>query len=284
MENTTINGERAPIQNPFRWSILVAAFCAMVFGPSLVYAQDKEFPDRFMIRAGALSLNDVDTIVRVDAANAPVGTNLDFDRDLGGESSTTAARADLGFRFNDRHAVTASWYKFDLDGTRSIQDDIVIGNTTFPAGSGLTSSFSVDVVTLDYRYSFINTREAELGWTIGVHQTQLEFDINRPLTGETQSTDINGPLPVVGFFAAYNFTPRFAWFVDYELFFIDIPDQAGGAMQDFLFGFEFRVLRHVGLGIAFNRFRLEAEQDKESRDILYDYGFNAGYGYAAIYF
>jgi hypothetical protein len=55
-------------------------------------------------------------------------------------------------------------------------------------------------------------------------------------------------------------------------------------MQDFLFGLEYRLFRHVALGAAYNRFSLTMDAKGDAATIHLDSSWNGTMAYAAVYF
>ena len=107
-------------------------------------AQEK-LPDTFSLRLGGYNIRNADTVMRLDANNAPLGTYIDFADTLGGERKATIVRMDGLYRFNERHGLGFSWYQMKLTGSRVLERDIQWGGQTFPAGSQVDSRLNFDV-------------------------------------------------------------------------------------------------------------------------------------------
>jgi len=268
----------------------VHTYFVQLFAASLVTAlalagaaqAEEKLPDTFSLRLGGYNIRNADTVMRLDANNAPLGTYIDFADTLGGERKATIVRMDGLYRFNERHGLGFSWYQMKLTGSRVLERDIQWGGQTFPAGSQVDSKLNFDVTKVNYQYSLFHNEEAELGASIGLHVMGVSASIN----GNTQSQgqSITAPLPVWGLYAKYKFTPRFSAYYNYEIFNINYQDKVSGGLQDFLFGLEYRLFRNFALGAAYNRFALHLKGKGDATTVNLDTSWNGGMLYGAVYF
>lgn len=269
------------------WRALVAVSAFMAFvlaGAVPAGAEEELLPDGFMLRAGGYRVQNADTILRLDANNAPVGTYIDFHDTLGGDNQATVFRLDGIYRFNDKHALGFSYYSLKFTGSRVLDQDIQWGDVTFPINAKVDSEIKFDVYKLNYQYSLFHNNKVELGASFGLHILKMSAGITATGIGESQSEAVTAPLPVFGLYADYNFTPRFSAFYTYQWFFINYEDKIKGGLQDFLIGLEYRVFRNFALGIAYNRFALKVESKGDATTLHVDTNWNGGMWYGALYF
>ena len=245
---------------------------------------EEPLPDRFMLRLGGYNISNANTIMRLDAANAPVGAYIDFNETLGGDSRATVVRADGLFRFNDNHALGFAVYNVRFNGSRVLGRDIEWGGQTYPLSTQVDSELKFDVYKLNYQYSLFHNEEAELGASFGFHIMRVSAGIAASGINQAKSEAVTAPLPVWGLYANYNFTPRFSVYYNYQFFFIDYEDKFRGGLQDFLFGLEYRLFRNVALGAAYNRFVMRVEIKEDVATLNLDTNWNGGMLYAAVYF
>ena len=63
----------------YRYLFAVTAVAAFVLsGAVRAGAEEEKLPDRFGIKLGGYAIQNADTVLRLDAANAPFGTYVDF--------------------------------------------------------------------------------------------------------------------------------------------------------------------------------------------------------------
>lgn len=247
----------------------------------------KALPDRFMLRMGGYHARDANTILRLDANNVALGTTIDFAKNLGGETETTVGRVDGLFRFNDAHALTASWYNLSFNGTRTLDRSYQWGDNVLDVNARLDSDIEFDIYKLSYQYSLFHNDQAELGASFGFHvmQTSVGFagSING-VAGSSTTKSVTAPLPVWGLFASYDFTPKLKTYYTYQVFNINYDDKVKGGIQDFLLGLEYRVIPNVGLGVAYNRFAANLEVEGDATTLYFDTNWNGGMLYGSVYF
>jgi hypothetical protein len=256
---------------------------AFVLGTVVPLHAEEQLPDAFSLKVGGYFIRNADTIMRLDSNNLPIGTYIDFSDTLGGDTTTSVVRTDGLFRFNENHGLGFGWYAFRLRGTRVLEKDITWGNVTFPIGVTVDSEIKFDLYKLNYQYSLFHNDKVELGALIGFNVTRVSAGISGNNL-EAQSEAVTAPLPVIGLFADYNFTPRFSAFYNYQWFFINYQDKAKGGLSDFLIGFEYRLFRHFSLGVAYNRFIANLELKRENSDLTFNTNWNGGMLYGALYF
>ncbi len=269
------------------WRALFAASVVTALalaGAVRVDAEEEKFPDKFGLRLGGYTIKNYDSIARLDANNAPVGTYVDFNDTLGGENRATVFRLDGLYRFNERNGLGFSWYDVRFRGSRVLSEQIVWNGVTYDIGTQVDSTIKLTVYKLNYQYSVYHNEEVELGALIGLHITHVLAGINASGFNLSQGDSVTAPLPVWGLFADYKFTPRFSAYYNYQVFFINYQDKVKGGMQDFLFGLEYRLTRHIALGAAYNRFSLNVKASGNDATLYFDTSWNGGMLYGAVYF
>jgi hypothetical protein len=261
--------------------ILFVAFLAI---GAPVWAEDENFPERFMIRFGGYQVQNASTIARLDSNNLPIGTYVDFENTLGGESRASVLRLDGLYRFNNKHSIGFSWYAMKFTGSRTLSQDIVWNGVTYPIDTHVDSNLRYNVYKLNYQYSLAHTDEVELGVSAGLHIIHASFNITAETINTAEGDSVTAPLPDIGLFGNYKFTPRFSGFFYYQVFAVDYQNKIKGGMQDFLLGLEYRLIRHFAVGAAYNRFNLSADVTGNNQTLHFDTNWNGLMLYGSLYF
>ena len=81
------------------WHALIAASLLTALALAGAAQAEEKLPDTFSLRLGGYSIRNADTVMRLDANNAPLGTYVDFADTLGGERKATIVRLDGLYRF-----------------------------------------------------------------------------------------------------------------------------------------------------------------------------------------
>ena len=181
---------------------------------SLTWPEDTKLPDRLMIRGGYGYVFGANTTIQ---ANGPagIGTELDFDRDLGGETTGSLGRADMLFRFNSRHAAGFTWYKLNRDGLVSNQTSFNWDGLTYRAGGSVQTTLNIELYRFWYMWSFYRGESLELAFSPGVYLARLQTSLAGTLTvadsagamatatARTKGQDLTLPLPSLGLIGNY---------------------------------------------------------------------------------
>jgi hypothetical protein len=267
-----------------RTTITVTILIAVMTVCSQAWAEEERFPDRFMLRLGGYQIRDADTIVRLEENNQPGGAYIDFNETLGGETSATVFRLDGLYRFNERHGIGLGSYALKFTGSKVLDKEIDWAGRIYPANTKVDSEIKFGIYKLDYQYSLFHNDKAELGASFGFNIMKISTSVVAQGINQSGSRSVSAPLPVWGMFADYKFTPRLSAYYNYQFFFVNFQDKNKGAIQDFLFGLEYRLFRNIALGAAYNRFGMQLEAKGDKATLNLDTNWNGGMLYGAVYF
>jgi hypothetical protein len=221
--------------------------------------------DPYNLSLGAYFVTRTNGSIRLDRSVgvASIGTSIDWERDLGGETSMTVPRIDGYYRFAPKHRVDFSWYKIERGGTIVTQRGIDFGNVSFPVGTPIDSQLNTETTKISYTYSFYRTPEIETSLSAGLHVTQMEASLTpRPRNRRRPGFPLRFPDPV----PRLCLTPKWWMRGKYELFFMDSVQAYTGALSDFTIAIEHRTFQHVGFGFGLNRSSLDLEvEDPDKR-------------------
>jgi len=285
-DKTTILRKRWTDSSRYWITMIVAALMCITLLPAApASAEDEKYPDKFMLRLGGYNVRNAETLARLDANNAPVGAHIDFTKDLGLDTTAVVARLDGLYRFNDHHGLGFAWYALKFTGSRDVGRTIDWGDLPpITVGTRVDSELRFDVYKVNYQYSLFHNEQAELGVLAGLHFLKIFVGFNAAGIGESKNTAVTAPLPVLGLFADYHFTPRMSAYYNLQFFSINYENTVKGSMHDFLFGVEYRLFKNVALGAAYNRFVVNLELIADAATLTINTGWNGGMLYGSLYF
>ena len=261
---------------------------------SLTWPEDTKLPDRLMIRGGYGYAFGANTTLQ---ANGPagIGTELDFDRDLGGETTGSLGRADLLFRFNSRHAAGFTWYKLNRDGLVSNQTSFNWDGLTYRAGGAVQTTLNIELYRFWYMWSFYRGESLELAFSPGVYLARLQTSLAGTLTvadsagamatatARTKGQDLTLPLPSLGLIGNYAITPRLTANVRGDGFYLKVNEWSGWMTEAYV-GLDYRVLKNFSLGAAYDFFLVNVKRDNTTQGWQVDNLWNIVYVYGSLYF
>ena len=150
----------------FEWRP-VAAAAALICSVSSAFAEIPQ--DRFW---GQLEYfyPTVSTTLRLDAnATARPGTTFSLEQELDLKDRKGLPYLDLGMRLGENWRIEFEYYELDRTGTKTITRQLDVGDTTFPVGATVSTTFDSTIYRLTGGWSFIKTQQAEAGVGFGLH-------------------------------------------------------------------------------------------------------------------
>ena len=238
---------------------------------------------RFTVSLGGF-FPDVDSKVRLDATNFDLGTEIDFENELGLEESKNVWWANLRWRISRRNNLEFEWNQLKRDAfvaatTREYQ----IEDTVIQAGGAIDSKFDIDLVRLTYGYSLIRNDEAELQFQAGLHLADIAVQLG--LTGalsidgeafvdsvSTEQEEVTAPLPHFGGNFTYAFNEQFGMNAHLIGFAIEIDDIEGSIVDAGLTAqYNFTDTIGVGAGVRYFQVDVEASNDDLRGQFEFDY-------------
>ena len=261
---------------------------------SLTWPDETNLPDRLMVRGGYGYVFGANTTLR---ANGPagIGTTIDFENTLGGETEGSLGRADLLFRFNSNHATGFTWYKLSRNGIRTIQQDFNWEGLTYRAGASVTSNLDIELYRLWYMWSFYRGEKMEVAISPGVYVAKVDASLTGTLTvadtagamvaasAGTGIEDLTLPLPSLGLIMNYNLTPRLTANVRGDGFYLKVGEYEGFMSEAYL-GLDYRILKNFSLGAAYDFFAVNVQRNATTKGWKVDNFWHLVYLYGSLYF
>ena len=235
---------------------------------SAVAAEDEApgvaFPDKYMVRLGAYFVDGSDTQFSVSSNNIGLGTVIDYQRDLGGDSRDTIPRIDAYYRFNDRHRIDFTTFSIDRKGSRTLAIDITIGGEDYSVNETLNSDIKYTLYKLAYAYSFYHSPKVELSFTAGLNITTYDLSFSNSDGDKAEAAGFTAPLPMFGLRMGYAITPK--WSVNYvaESFFIEFEDKLKGALVNYELNTEYKLFKHFAIGAGLARMGTNVEVNDDN--------------------
>lgn len=239
------------------------AGCALL-APLSLHAEELTHPKlgaRVYLDVGGF-VPAIDTRLRIDSSIGQ-GTEIDLEDDLDFEDRPALPYALLNLRLGERWRIEGEYFVLDRDKTTVIDRELVIGGEIFKIDATVNSHFDTDIYRLSVGYSFLKRPMSELGVALGVHVTT--FDLGIRVEGEdsaaSQTADTLAPLPTLGFYGFYAFSPKWLLQGRADIFSLEYDDYSG-SLLNLNVGVEYRLAKHIGLGAGYRYVDLELTADK----------------------
>ena len=230
--------------------------------------------DRFTLRIGAYFEN-VDSAAAKFNPDLGLSGKIDLER-AGLDDDDASLFIDGRWRFADRWHLGLSYYGTDRSGSSIVAGDIEFGDLLIPVDGVVDSSFQADIYVADIGYSFIKTPRSEFGVRLGLHAADLDVGlIGRGTVGPVEvelgssSTDTLAPLPNIGLFGAYAFTPQLS--VSASLGYLTLSyDKFDGEIKVASAALDYRFSKNFGVGLGYSFLDLNLDVDEPVFDERYE--------------
>jgi hypothetical protein len=128
----------------------------------------------------------------------------------------------------------------------------------------------------------------DISLSIGLFMTNIELEVEMVATGIEEFEELLIPLPVIGLRTNFALTPKFILKESLDLFYLKY-ESFKGHLLDINLALEYRIWKHVGLGLGYEASRIEIEAENDDDDPLdlagkLDFRYNGVLFYAAYYF
>jgi len=247
--------------------------------------------ERYETERGSLYLGvfitDRATDTRLDS-DSGIGTDIDFEEDLGFDRSMSVARLGGTFYLQPRQSIDFGVFDLSRDASRTIDETIEFGDQTFTINTLITSTFDLTITKVDYTFAPLSRPGGYLGFNAGFYIASTEVSlaaVGPSFSANRESEDLTAPLPVFGLRGEFEVTDRITLGGAAQFFKIEIDDTSG-SLRDIYIGADYSFKENYAIGLAYNdvTMRITAEEDGGFRGEL-DWGydgwliyFKAGFG------
>lgn len=231
--------------------------------------------DRFSLELGTFFVS-TDTKVRVDGSGGQAGTEFDAERTLG-YSDSTRFRLDGAWRFAERHSITAMWFDNTRSSNRVIDEEITVGDTTYPINAEIRSEWSTQIIDVAYEYVFMKRESWELAGSFGLHTIKFGLDLEAETSGgqANLSNDVStgAPLPLFGLRGTWQLTKELQLNAHAQYFTLSI-DEYSGEVVDLRADLTWMFTKNFGMGVGYNHFDFDVdiERPKFTGSLGWKYG------------
>ena len=232
---------------------------------------------------------DRDTSLRVNGSVDVENRRFDFNEGVGRENNDNIFAAEMAWRYRDNWSLLAQYFDSSSSTSRVLQEDIQWGDVVFGAGSGVSGGTSLEVTRLFVGKHLDTLPHHDLGLGLGIHWLHIGAFIEgtiiangEPMTAR-RSVSSDGPLPNLGIWYRYSFSPRLALRTRLDLMSASVGEYSG-LLLNASAGLHYRVTEHFGIGVSYNLFELDAEVDKSDWRGNVDTRYNGLYVSASAFF
>ena len=204
--------------------------------------------DRWSISIG-LYPPKVETTARLHGSGGLLGTEVSFEEDLGYSDRADMPAILASVRLGARWKIEAEYLSLRRANLHALSRTINWGDSSYTLGTSVSSEFNSDIFRLSAGYSFVKDAQKELGVVLGLHATDFTMSIAAMGIG-SDTGEALAPLPTLGFYGAYAFTPKWLLSGRVDVFSLEYEDY-DGSLTNVTAGVDYRILRNLGIGAAY---------------------------------
>jgi len=225
---------------------------------------------------GGLFIPFNNTNVRVDGNGGRLGTDIDFENDLGYKTYNFSAFASFQWHISRRSRLNLSYFYLGRSSTHTLDKNINFKDTTFPVSASVTSYFNTHIARIYYGYSILSKPKYEAGVLIGSHvlKVDLGLALNTSVGQLAYDADFKftAPLPDLGVFGGYAITDQ--WAVNAEASYLSARiGNVDGRIISYNLSVQYNPLPYLGFLVSYTGldFRLDVERNYFNGHIKWGY-------------
>ena len=200
----------------------------------------------------------------------------------GGTALGTLGSFFAGARLGERWKIEAEYFQLNRSNSRAINRTIVWGNNTYPINTVVDGKFESTVYRLSGGYSFVKNEQAEVGAALGLFVTDFTASLTASTVGGKKG-DTLAPLPTIGLYGAYAFSPRWLLSGRVDYFSLNYGDY-DGSLKNFTAAIDYRLTRNFGVGAGYRYVDYDLSVTKSSFNGDIRYKFNGPTVYSVVSF
>lgn len=227
--------------------------------------------------------------IGVDASVPTIERDIDLSEELKLGSSETTGALEFGWRFGERWLLRGQY--FEVGGSRSatLTEDVVWGDYTFGSGTGISGGVDVTVSRLFVGRTWRADNKQEFGIGGGLHRIQIDafiagqaFINDEPPIFRELRVSTNGPLPNLGAWWAYAFTPKWGLVTRLDWLSASI-DKYDGTIINAAVGINYAFTQHFIVGLNYNHFEIDVDVTEEYWKGSAQQRINGPFGYVSFH-
>jgi hypothetical protein len=231
------------------------------------------FVERFKLSAGFfLPVNNTD--IRVGVNGGAAGTEIDFEKDLGFNQTSSSFLVNAQWRTTRRSRLSLTYYGIDRKSTHTLDRDITFEDQTYPVNASVNAFFNTTIIQFSYGYAILEKQKYEAGVMIGTHIVggQVGISLNGTTTA-AKDFGFTAPLPDLGFWGGYAFTERWAVNAEGGYLAVTIQDITGSILA-YQVSVTYKATDKLDLALGYNGLNFKVDALKTNYDAHFKWGYN----------
>jgi hypothetical protein len=234
------------------------------------------FVERFKVGVGFFGPAN-NTVIRLGGSNGSPGTSIDFENDLGFNTTVSTFAANVEWRSSRRSKFSLDYYQLNRSSSKTLQKQINFGDDVYNINATVSSFFNNSVFRFSWGYALLSKPKAELGLQMGIHtmQTSMGIGLAAGGVGVSASEDFGftAPLPNLGVWGGYALSNRFAFKGEFSYLSLNTGN-VNGKIVSYQAALTYRLLPKFDVIVGYSGFNFEIDAKTEKRAAGITWGYN----------
>ena len=224
--------------------------------------------DKYYLELGVF-FPRIDFDASVDGGAGVDNPEFDFEDEFGLSETDSIGAAEFIWRYGDLWSLRAQYFEGSRAATVTLERDIEWDDSTFRAGSNVSSETGLEILRLFTGRNFSKSQDRDYGLGFGIHR----IDLGAGLAGEIYVDDeylgsgvrkvgTTAPLPNIGAWYYHSPHPRWSYGGRVDWLQVDLGEYAGG-LTNVAIGANYQVFRNVGVGLKYQLFALNLDLNRD---------------------
>jgi hypothetical protein len=231
---------------------------------------------RFKATAGAFfPVNN--TEVEVNGTNGRIGTDIDFERDLGFQNNTVSFFGTFEWRASRRSRFNLEYFYLKRNSTKTLQKEIEFKDHVYPVNAEVAAFMDNQMIRFAYGYAIISKPKYELGLLIGAHI--MLADVGVGLVGNTvqaqyrDNVNFTAPLPDIGIWGEFVLGRKVGLYANLNYFALKIDD-IDGRIVSYNLSVLYNVYQNFSLTAGYTGLNFRVDVARPKIDGFFKWGYN----------
>jgi hypothetical protein len=250
---------------------LTLALLALAASPSALLAQDQKghplLTSDFLVSSGVFFPRK-EFKLAVNGSVVGPDEPIDFGDAIGFSEDDSTFAADFTWHFGEKWSVAGQYWQTSDSTTAMLEEDVHWQDVVFKQGTFVGGNAGLKVARLFLGRSFSKSEVHEFGLGLGLHWLEVEAGLEGQILtsiGDSEfyrgSVSADAPLPNIGGWYTYAFSPRWAVYTRLDWLSASIGDYSGG-LWNLGAGVNWAFSKHVGVTAAYNYFNLDIDVEQ----------------------
>lgn len=217
------------------------------------------------------------TEVQVGNNSGDIGTDIDFEKDLGFKDNTSTFYANFMWRASKRSRFELEYFVLNRTASKIIDREIHFGDNVYPVSARVDAFFDSEIIRFTYGYAIVCKPKYEIGLLIGTHlmfvDVGLRIDTSSGNAEVSDDFNFTAPIPDLGIWSEIVLTKKMGLYANVNYLAIKI-DNIDGRLISYNLSLLYNVYKNFSLTAGYTGLNIRVDVEKEKGSGYFKWGYN----------